>query len=203
MLQASIYAWRSLYGAHKDNKKHYGFFENNAFRGKDKLMQIYGEKVATGKYAALPGKRSRGDNDSTASDNSDSSDSEAGLSTSSSRRPSKKRPRVDVQLGDEVEETAISWSNSEHSSTEATDPDPFGLDREGNEIDSTRASKTPSTRQSTPAPKSSKKKKDKKARTVGKDIPADEQPQREGVKRERSSADKIKAGLDGLAKQAD
>jgi hypothetical protein len=136
-------------------------------------MQIYGEKVTTGKYTALPGKRSRGNNDSTASDNSDSSDSEAGLSTSLSRRPSKKRPRIDIQLGDKVEETAISWSDSEYSSTEATDSDPFGLDREGNKIDSIQASKTPSIRQSTPAPKSSKKKKDKKARTVGKDIPTD------------------------------
>ena len=167
------------------------------------MIQIYGEKVTTRKYAALPEKRSRGDNDSTASDNSDSSDSEADFSTSSSRRPPKKRPCVDIQLGDKVEETAISWSDSEHGGTEATDPDPFGLDREGNEIDSTRASKTPSTRQSTPAPKSSKKKRDKKARTVGKDIPINEQPQREGVKRERSSTDKIKAGLDGLTKQAD
>jgi hypothetical protein len=139
-------------------------------------MQIYGEKVATGKYAALPEKRSRGDNDSTASDNSDSSDSEADFSTSSSRRPPKKRPCMDIQLGDEVEETAISWSDSEYSGTKATDPDPFGLDREGNEIDSTRASKTPSIRQSIPAPKSSKKKRDKKARTVGKDIPINEQP---------------------------
>jgi hypothetical protein len=144
MLQASIYAWRSLYGVYKDNKKHYGFFENNAFRGKDKLIQIYGEKVTTGKYAALPEKRSRGDNDSTISDNSNSSDSEAGLSTSSSRRSSKKRPHMDIQLGDEVEETAISWSDSEYSSTEATNPNPFGLDREGNEIDSIQASKTPS-----------------------------------------------------------
>jgi hypothetical protein len=140
------------------------------------LIQIYREKVTTGKYTALPGKRSRGDNDSTASDNSDSSDSEAYLSTSSSRRPSKKRPRMDIQLGDKVEETAISWSDSEHSSTEATDPNPFSLDREGNKINSIRASKTPSTRQSTPAPKSSKKKKDKKVRIVGKDIPADKQP---------------------------
>ena len=81
---------------------------------------------------------------------------------------------MDIQLEDEVEETAISWSNLEYSSTEATNPNPFGFDRENNEIDSIRASKTPSTQQLIPAPKSSKKKKDKKIRIVGKDIPIDE-----------------------------
>ena len=96
MLQALIYAQRSLYGVYKDNKKYYEFFENNAFWGKDKLIQIYREKVTTRKYTTLLGKRLRGDNNSTASDNSNSSNSEAGLSTSSSRCPSKKRPRIDI-----------------------------------------------------------------------------------------------------------
>jgi hypothetical protein len=34
-----------------------------------------------------------------------------------------------------VDEGTISWSDSEYSSTEGTKPDPFGLDREGHEID--------------------------------------------------------------------
>ena len=96
MLQASIYAQRSLYDIYKDNKKHYRFFENNAFRGKDKLIQIYREKVTTRKYTTLLEKRLRGDNNSIASDNSDSSDSEADFSTSSSYCPPKKRPYIDI-----------------------------------------------------------------------------------------------------------
>jgi len=47
MLKASHHAWKSLYDAYKDNKRSYGFFERNTFYGKDKLIQIYGEKVAT------------------------------------------------------------------------------------------------------------------------------------------------------------
>jgi hypothetical protein len=208
MLEASHHAWKSLYNAHKDNKRSYGFFERNAFYGKDKLMQIYGEKVATGRHAAPPGKAQNEDN-STASDNSDSSDSDTGFSTSSSRRHRKKRPRIVVELGEEVDKGEIDWSDSDHGNgTErASESDPFALDQESSEITSTSASQTPAKRadseassQPTLVPKSSKKKDTKKRKLS--EVPADQQPQREEVKRERSSADKIKAGLDGLSKQA-
>jgi hypothetical protein len=201
VLTASEAAWQSLLAAHNDNKKHYGFFKNNSFLGKDKLMQLYADKVATGRHAALPTSHNQAGDSSTEDGRSSSGSGSDIDSDGSTSRRSRKKTRV--MLGDQVEEEgAVSWSESEADA----EPDVFGLDKEGNEIDSPQVSQTlkrkrtskSSTRQSTPMSKS--KKKDKKG--GNKEVPADEQPQREQVKRERSSADKIKAGLDGLSKQA-
>jgi hypothetical protein len=85
--------------------------------------------VATGQHAAPPSKVRNEDN-SIANDNSDSSDSNMGFSTSSSRYYRKKRPYIIIELGKEADKGEIDWSNSDYSnSTKRTsESDPFALD---------------------------------------------------------------------------
>ena len=174
MLKASHHAWKSLYDAYKDNKRSYGFFERNTFYGKDKLIQIYGEKVATRQYIAPPGKAQNEDN-SIASENSDSSDSNIGFSTSSSRYYRKKRPRIVIELGKEVDKGEVDWSNLDYSNStkHTSESDPFTLDQESSEITSILASQIPVKRadleaslQLTLVLKSSKKKDTKKRKLL-------------------------------------
>jgi hypothetical protein len=48
---APLAAWEALYKAHQDNKKHYGWFQHNSFRERDKLLILYADKMATGEHA--------------------------------------------------------------------------------------------------------------------------------------------------------
>jgi hypothetical protein len=48
---APLAVWEALYKAHKDNKKHYGWFQHNLFREKDKLLILYADKMASGEHA--------------------------------------------------------------------------------------------------------------------------------------------------------
>jgi hypothetical protein len=51
-----------LFSAHKDNKKHYGFFQHNSFKFKDKLIRLFAEKIATGQHAHPAGQDPPSDN---------------------------------------------------------------------------------------------------------------------------------------------
>lgn len=51
IVTAPLAAWEALYKAHKDNKKHYGWFQHNSFRERDKLLILYADRMATGEHA--------------------------------------------------------------------------------------------------------------------------------------------------------
>ena len=137
MLKALYYTQKSLYNAYKDNKQSYGFFERNTFYGKDKLIQIYREKVATRRYTAPPSKVQNKDN-SIVSENSNSSDSNTGFSISSSRYYRKKRPHTVIKLGKEVDKGEVDQSNLDHgnSTKRTSESNPFALNQESSEITS-------------------------------------------------------------------
>jgi hypothetical protein len=78
----------------------------------------------------VPPRKAQNEDNSIASDNSDSSDSNTGFSTSFSCCYWKKRPRVVIELGKEVDKAEITWFNSDYSnSTKCTSKsNPFSFD---------------------------------------------------------------------------
>ena len=163
-MTAPAAAWAALYAAHKDNKKHYYFFQHNAFKGKDKLMALYEGKMATGEFAEPAGHSSLRDESRDCNGDGDGQVDDDDLSITSQQR---RAAGITIHI------------NSE------------------SESDSARQKIQP-TQNPTPAdsiPLSDAKNKRKR--------PAEESPPKEEVKKERSSADKIRAGLDRLSDRAE
>lgn len=159
-------AWAALYAAHKDNRKHYFFFQHNAFKGKDKLMALYEGKMATGQFAEPAGYSTLHDESQTQRD--DDGDGEEQLDDDNLSVTSQLRRAAGIAFPD----------NNSDSGIEGT----------------SQANREPSILEtSVPAPATRNKRK----------RPAEESPPKEQVKKERSSADKIRAGLDRLSARAE
>lgn len=178
MVTAPEAAWKALYAAHKDNKKHYYFFQHNAFKGKDKLMALYEGKMATGQFAQPAGSFTQTQRDGSDGDgggeNGEEQVDDDGISVSSQQRRAAGTNFLDPDSEPESEDEGVRQDNQDPLT-------PISLSR----------TSTPVILTSTPNIRNKKKR------------PAEESLRKEGVKRERSSADKIRAGLDGLSARAE
>jgi len=113
-------AWKVLFAAHKDNRKHYGFFQHNSFKFKDKLMRLFAEKIATGWHAHPT------DQGPTANENSPSSPQ------GSNNDSIESDPEEGVTDDDDLSVTSQIWRAARQAegdnSNRGEENDPFGLE---------------------------------------------------------------------------
>lgn len=171
-MTAPLAAWEALYRAHKDNKRHYGFFQHNSFRERDKLLILYVDKMATGEHARPVGQPKRQPNVDREGE-SETGDDDISVTSQIRRRREREGDVLEIATDDE--------------------------DRvEGRVEDSPDSHDTPNR-----IPTQSQSQPQSKARKSSKKRAAEESLNNGRPKRERSSADKIQAGLESLCARAD
>jgi hypothetical protein len=97
---APLAAWEALYRAHKDNKKHYGWFQHNSFRERDKLLILYADKMATGEHARAVGQPKRQHNVDREGE-SETSDDDLSVSSQIRRRREREGDVLEINTDDE------------------------------------------------------------------------------------------------------
>jgi hypothetical protein len=95
---APLAAWEALYKAHKDNKKHYGWFQHNSFRERDKLLILYADKMATGEHARAAWQPKEGEDET--------SDDEFSVTSQIRRMVEKERDVLEI-IDDEPEDDRV------------------------------------------------------------------------------------------------